>query len=96
MGALLPNRVRPVSDLSQAQPALVSRSEALDVKRPKSLAEPWVWPDPVQVMVSDTYKFGLSGKSYGDDPLAHAIALEMLRLLYDHGYALVRTEAVAR
>lgn len=83
-------------DLSQAQPALISRSEALDVQRPTSLAEPFVWPEPVQVMVSDTYKFGLAGKWHGNDPLAHAIALEMLRLLYDHGYALVRTEAVAR
>ena len=78
------------------KPGVVSRSAALDVHRPESLAEPWRWPDPVQVMVSDTYWFGLAGKWYGYDPLPHAIALEMLRLLYDHGYALVRTEAVAR
>ena len=70
-------------------PVALSRDEALTVKRPEG-PEPYVWPDPVLCMVSDTYKFGLARQSYNGDPLAFAVALEMLRSLYDNGYALVK------
>ena len=85
---------------------LITREEATAIVRPPFPA-PWQWPDPVGVMVSDTARFDFNqtfwstaedDARYGrvaqnGDPFAFAVAVEMLRLLYDAGYALVILEA---
>jgi hypothetical protein len=86
---------------------ILTREEALTVDRSESLGQPWVWPYPICVMISDTARFAIGGTfnsspaddakygrvAKGGDPLEMAIALEMVRLLYDHGYALVKLDA---
>lgn len=67
--------------------------EATHVERPER--GPWEWPEPVGVMISDSYKVTrTTGERSADgEPLAHAYAVNFLEALYRYGWTLSAPDA---
>lgn len=79
---------------------ILSKEEATHVDRPDTLTghgyEPWNWPDPAHVAVSDCHRVlgvvGARSAEDGDSPLSLALAVNFFETLYAHGYAIVKLE----
>jgi hypothetical protein len=69
---------------------VLSEEEATTVERPEH--EAWKWPEPVFVMISDSYKVNqkLSQRAVNGDPLEYAFALNFLESLYANGWVVAK------
>lgn len=67
----------------------ISKKEATTVIRPEH--KPYVWPELVYVMISDSAKVnGIGGMARNGDPLSMAYAVNFLESLYQAGYVVAR------
>lgn len=68
-----------------------TREEATEVNRPEGLGNPWTWSEPIQAIVQDSHKFGIT-PLLDDRAWDASLTLyqQIIGNLYDQGFAIVR------